>query len=210
VREKYQFTNTWFDAVRPIWDELIPRIRPAKILEIGTYEGASACYLIDKLGREQKIELHCIDSWEGGIEHQAGGSAETDMPSVEQRFARNVAIASAQASGNVDLRVHKGRSDVHLSRLLAEGAGGSFDLVYVDGSHEAPDVLCDAVLGFRLLKKGGFMFLDDYLWAERLPGGVDPIRSPKIAIDAFTNIYCRKIGIVSAQLYQLYVQKVSD
>ena len=29
-------------------------------------------------------------------------------------------------------------------------------------------------------------------------------------IDAFTNIYARKINIISAPLYQLYVEKVSD
>ena len=54
------------------------------------------------------------------------------------------------------------------------------------------------------------MVFDDYLWNESLSYGIDPIRSPKIAIDAFTNIYCRKIKIISAVLFQLYVQKIND
>ncbi len=206
----YQFTNTWFEGIRPIWEGLIPQIKPTKILEIGVYEGASSCYLISKLAHQYKIELHCIDSWQGGIENKSGGFAEAEMSSVEQRFSHNIKIAAAQVSENLDLHIHKGYSDFHLSKLLANGAGNSFDLIYIDGSHQAPDVLCDAVLSFRLLKKGGFMFFDDYLWSENLPGGIDPIRCPKIAIDAFTNIYCRKIRVISAWLCQLYVQKVTD
>jgi hypothetical protein len=54
------------------------------------------------------------------------------------------------------------------------------------------------------------MAFDDYLWAENLPTGIDPIRCPKPAIDAFTNLYCRKLRILQAPLYQLYVQKVAD
>ena len=46
---EFQFTNSWFDSVaRNVWDQLIPKINPSKILEIGSYEGASTCYLIQK------------------------------------------------------------------------------------------------------------------------------------------------------------------
>jgi hypothetical protein len=97
-----------------------------------------------------------------------------------------------------------------LARLLTEGKAGYFDFSYVDGSHQAPDVICDAILAFKLLRVGGVMAFDDYLWAENLPTGIDPIRCPKPAIDAFTNLYCRKVRILQAPLYQLYMQKVAD
>jgi hypothetical protein len=51
---------------------------------------------------------------------------------------------------------------------------------------------------------------DDYLWQEPLASGVDPLRCPKPAIDAFANLYCRKIKIMSAPLRQMYMQKVSQ
>lgn len=206
----YQFTNNWFENVaKPVWDGLIPQIKPARILEIGSYEGASTCYLIDTLASHHALDLHCIDTWEGGVEHTAGPDA-VDMSAVEARFAHNTSMSSARAPNAVQLHKHKGYSDKELARLLAGGKQGYFDFVYIDGSHQAPDVLCDAVLGFRLLRTGGVIAFDDYLWSERLPSGVDPIRCPKPAIDAFTNIYCRKIRILSAPLYQLYVQKISD
>ncbi len=100
-----------------------------------------------------------------------------------------------------------GLNSTQLPKLLAEGKQGYFDFVYIDGSHQAPDVLLDAILGFEPLRTQGIIVFDDYLWQEPLPGGTDPIRCPKIAIDAFTNIYCRKLRIIGAPLYQLYMQK---
>jgi predicted O-methyltransferase YrrM len=205
---EYQFSNNWFESTaKNVWDQIIPQIKPTKILEVGSYEGASACYLINQRAKEAPIELHCVDTWEGGVEHKSGG---IDMGSVESRFNHNVQLAIKAAANKVELVLHKGYSDVCLSRLLGNGRKNYFDFIYIDGSHQAPDVLCDAVLGFRLLRVGGMMAFDDYLWAESLPGGKDPLRCPKPAIDAFINLNFRKIHILPAPLYQLYIQKLSD
>lgn len=207
----YQFTNQWFEGTaRGVWDQLMPDINPTRILEIGAYEGASTCYLIERQARHHDIEIHCIETWEGGVEHQPGGYVQADMSAVERRFHHNTRLAIGRATHRVDLVVHKGYSDFELSRLVAAEKQNHFDFIYVDGSHQAPDVLCDAVLGFRLLKPQGVMAFDDYLWQESLPYGTDPIRCPKPAIDAFTNLYCRKLQILKAPLNQLYIQKLSD
>ena len=77
---KYNFTNNWFEnTAKNFWDKLIPYIKPKTILEIGSYEGKSACYLIDKLAANGELEIHCVDTWEGRIEKKAAG---TDMKSV--------------------------------------------------------------------------------------------------------------------------------
>jgi predicted O-methyltransferase YrrM len=209
LEKTYNFTTDWFqNTAKPVWDQLIPQIRPTRILEIGSFEGASACYLIDALAGDHPIELHCIDSWGGGIEHVEMG---VNMSAVEARFDANIASAMKGSTHAVNFHKHKAYSDVALAKLLADPARRlAFDFVYIDGSHQAPDVLSDAVLAFRLLRVGGVMAFDDYLWSENLPYGKDPIRSPKIAIDAFTNIYCRKLNVLSAPLYQLYVQKTAD
>lgn len=204
------FTNDWFDVVKPVWETLIPQVNPRRVLEIGSYEGASACYLIDQLTREAPLEIHCIDTWEGGVEHAADGSASADMTAVESRFHHNTTLVMGNARNATNLVVHKGYSDLCLARLLTEGHAGYFDFIYVDGSHQAPDVLSDAVLAFKLLRNGGVMVFDDYLWAEPLPYGKDPLRCPKTGIDAFINCYFRKLEILRAPLYQLYVQKISQ
>lgn len=166
--------------------------------------------MVHQMANQFPIELHCIDTWAGGVEHQSGGVVESDMPTVEERFRHNIAKAMEQAAHRVDLHVHKSFSDDALAKLMVEGEKNYFDFIYIDGSHQAPDVLLDAVLAFRLLRVGGLIVFDDHLWSETMPYGKDPLRCPKPAIDAFVNLNFRKLQIITAPLYQIVVQKLSD
>ena len=206
----YIFSNDWFDGNKAVWSQLLQQINPTRILEVGSYEGKSTAFIIESLANIKDIEIHCVDSWEGGIEHKQGGSGESNMSEVEARFAHNMEIAINKSSRTVKLELHKGLSNKELPKLVANDMQGYFDFIYIDGSHQAPDVLLDAILGFELLRTGGVMAFDDYLWQEPLPGGIDPIRCPKISIDAFTNIYCRKLRVLRAPLNQLYIEKISS
>ena len=202
----YQFTNNWFQsAAKNNWDLLIPQIDPKKILEIGSNEGQSTCYLINKLSSLHPVEIHCIDPWESYDELPG-----VNMNIVESRFDYNTTLAKSSAKFDCNLIKHKELSDIGLSRMLVNGMRNYFDFVYIDGAHKAPIVLFDAVAAFRLTKIGGFIAFDDYLWSEELPNGKDLLRCPKPAIDAFTNLYCQKLNIIQAPLYQLYVKKTSD
>jgi predicted O-methyltransferase YrrM len=119
-------------------------------------------------------------------------------------------MALNNAAHPVSLNVHKGLSVDCLAQLLIEGKRNYFDFIYIDGSHQAPDVLCDAVLSFKLLKVSGVIAFDDYLWHEKLPSGKDLLRCPKPAIDAFVNINFKNVHVIQAPLYQLYIRKISD
>ena len=201
------FTNSWFQgAAKDVWDHIVPQISPRRALEIGSYEGASACYLIDSVAKSHEFELHCIDSWGGGVEHQ---NQDIDMSTVKSRFLSNCHISISRAPYKVNLVVHEGGSRKELARLLAEGKEEYFDLVYVDGSHMAKDVLVDAVLGFHLLATGGVIIFDDYFWSETYSDDMDILASPKLAIDAFTSIFRRQTRFISAPLSQVYLQKIA-
>lgn len=202
---EYEYTQDWFSGYIPIWNELLAQIKPSKILEIGSFEGRSTCYVIETSGALQDLEVHCVDTWEGGAEH-----AGLEVPAVEQRFRRNTSRAIASVTHRVNLVVHKKPSNLALVELISAGHVSSFDLIYVDGSHQAPDVLSDAVLSFRLVRKGGLIVFDDYLWSMEPPGKQDLLNMPKPAIDSFVNIYQRKLRVLSAQLYQIYIQKLSE
>jgi predicted O-methyltransferase YrrM len=202
----YEFTNAWFAPHAPIWSRLLAQLKPARVLEIGSYEGQSACFLIEACAAFAPMEIVCVDHWRGGAEHDAAA-----MPDVEARFERNVERAQAKAAHPARVRKLKERSVVALASLIADGEAGAFDLVYVDGSHQAPDVLADAMLAFQLTRVGGFIFFDDYLWHDEEAGAQDLLNMPKLAIDAFVNIYQRKLGIVGdAPMRQLFVSKLSD
>ena len=211
---RYAFTNNWFDKHVEIWKEMLSFYKPCKILEIGSYEGKSTTFLIDQIAHSRDLTLHCVDSWEGGIEHSKQGFFDTSnasakgMNEVERRFKENLSKSIAAAPQKVDLTVHKGLSSLELPKLISSGFSGYFDLVYVDGSHQAEDVLLDAVMAFQLTIKGGLIIFDDYTWQEPSPGGSDPLRCPKIAIDSFTNVYSKSIRLHDrVPLYQLMVNK---
>jgi predicted O-methyltransferase YrrM len=201
----YEFTEDWFSRHADVWRQILERFAPRRILEIGSYEGYSACFMIDECAKAGPLELHCIDTWQGGVEHDPAA-----MAAVEARFDRNVELAALAASHLVTVKKHKATSTAALAHLMSREPPGGFDLVYVDGSHQAPVVLADAVMGFQLLKVGGIMIFDDYLWSLQEAGQQDFYDLPKPAIDAFVNIYQRKLGLIGAPLYQLYAQKIAS
>jgi hypothetical protein len=81
----YEFTNNWFEGNKDYWNRLLAQVKPTRVLEIGSYEGQSTCYLMEKLAEyvEKDPEIHCIDNWMGGLEHQKGGGAFVNMNDVE-------------------------------------------------------------------------------------------------------------------------------
>lgn len=205
MAEDYEFTNAWFARHAGVWKSLLQNLRPQRVLEIGSYEGRSACFIIDTCAAEHELELHCVDTWAGGVEHNRNA-----MPEVERRFDRNVALALDGTAHRVAVHKRKALSSDAMVRLLAEGRRGTFDLIYIDGSHQAPDVLADAVLAFMLLRVEGVLAFDDYLWSFGGAGQQDFYQLPKPAIDAFVNIYQRKLAVLEAPLYQLFMRKTAD
>ena len=201
MKKKF-FTNKWFEAsgAKRNWDALFPRMRPTRMLEIGSFEGRSAVYAIEAGPLE---EVWCVDTWEGGLEHD-----DIDMASVEKRFDLNIYNALSAAEPNVKVYKRKGRSSDELIKLLADGKKNYFDFVYIDGSHQAPDVLTDAILAFQLCRINGVIGFDDYAWVEKTNAQRNALCCPKMAIDAFSNIYFDKVEmIMGIPLYQIYFQK---
>ncbi|MEQ1817841.1 MAG: class I SAM-dependent methyltransferase [Terricaulis sp.] len=201
----YEFTNDWFAVNEPVWRNMVTEMKPRRYLEVGAFEGQSTVYMIENCAPQGAFELACIDTWSGGIEHNPA-----EMAAVEARFDRN--MARAQARGHsFTLRKMKAQSTDAMAQLLTEGGANVFDVAYIDASHQAPDVLADAILAFKLTRVGGIMIFDDYLWRMAGPGGNDILNAPKAGIDAFVNTYLRKLNVVTgAPLRQLYVQKTSD
>ncbi|MBW3558313.1 MAG: class I SAM-dependent methyltransferase [Proteobacteria bacterium] len=200
-----EFTSDWFSYNIAQWGRLITQLRwsqarPLTVIEIGSYEGRASLWILDNLMVHPDSRLHCIDTFEGSEEH-----TEEQRTGLFERFTRNI-----ESNPNRDkVVVHRSLSRIALLKLLGEGLVADF--VYVDGSHVAPDVLEDLVLSFRLLRVGGLMICDDYLWFNSDISQRDLVDSPKLAIDAFVNIFIRKLTLFRKQeLYQLAFVKISD
>jgi len=99
--------------------------------------------------------------------------------------------------------VIKGRSQVELRYLPLN----SFDIVYIDGSHKAKNVLADAILSWELLKTGGIMIFDDYKWKGWEGHKLTAELRPEIAIDSFISIFKNDIEIIHKD-YQVILKKL--
>lgn len=204
----FDFTVDWFSYNIPAWEQVIAPLKPTQILEIGCYEGRSTCYLMQRCTQEHGIELHCVDTWDGGEDFKKGAFGGAVMSDAETRFEHNTEVAGERALNPVTLVKHKARSALALNYLIATKGEAFFDLIYIDGSHQAADVLIDCILSFQLLRVGGVLIFDDYLWCMEADGKQDPLGMPKPAIDAFLNIFQRKMKVIpSLPIYQLYAHK---
>lgn len=192
-RVEYSFTQDWFHWAPALLKGLVPLL-PArkKFLELGAFEGRATVWMLEHM-LEAGGTIVCVDTWEGGEEHAALG---VKMDEAEARFNANIKLYPDQEKKVV---TGKGKTTEIIPQLYS---GSQFDFIYVDASHVAKDVLTDACMSWPLLKPNGIMVFDDYMWGE----AKDILHRPKLAIDAFVNIFAEEIEIISMG-YQMAVKK---
>tara|TARA_Y200000002_G_scaffold381983_1_gene397557 strand:+ start:820 stop:2850 length:2031 start_codon:yes stop_codon:yes gene_type:complete len=154
------------------------------ILEVGCYQGEATSWFLRNLCQNSKSRMYAIDTFEGSPEY-----VETDFISIKEAFYRNI-----QKTGkDSQVTVMETTSYLGLIELNKQNKSKPFlDIIFIDASHEAADVMSDGVLSFPLLKEGGVMIFDDYIW-EKL---VQKHYQPKLAIDAFLDIMKPYVKII--------------
>jgi predicted O-methyltransferase YrrM len=178
-----QFKELFFDAYDinlVLWCDTFSRsfkrADPVRILEIGSWEGRSTLFLLTYF---TEGHLTAVDTWAGGDEHQ--DNAERDLSELESQFDANLTSFAKR------LTKRKGLSQQVLPQLLDEEQ--KFDVIYVDGSHFADDVLTDGINAWRLLKKGGILIFDDLLWACYPRARANPAWAIKLFLKYFRGEY---------------------
>lgn len=184
------FTEDWFVG-RISWPDLLapyvgkPNVR---YLEIGVFEGRSLFWMLDNILTGPSSRAVAVDVFE---------------PAYEQTFLGNL-----KCSRRADrVRIAKGRSDVVLHNLPL----ASFDIIFIDGSHAARDVMTDATQAWLLLAPGGLLIFDDYANDKPreefkvLPRVPDELK-PRVAIDAFVTAFRPELEVVQRD-FQLTVRK---
>lgn len=186
ARNGYVFTHDYFAANIPQWTAWFARhitAAPIDCLEIGSWQGGSATWLLDKIVAPRGGTLTCIDTFEGSSEHAAWLGTIGDT--LEALFDANIA-----RTGHASLcRKLAGRSQDVLRGMASE----RFDFIYIDGAHEAKYVIQDALLCWPLVRAGGFMLFDDahYTFAQH------PEQNAQTALQAFRGWFASEMEVLT-------------
>lgn len=190
-----QFAERWFDVNIIPWHAALSRVfnrtDPLDILEIGSWEGRSTLFLATYFPHAQ---ITAVDTWAGNAEYEY--TTTGNLSDLEARFDHNLSPAVGRVTK------HKGLSSFVLPQLVSDGR--RFDLIYVDGSHFADDVLSDALAAWRMLPEGGVVIFDDFLWNGYPRRRANPVW----AIGQFLKYHAGEYRILGAY-YQIIVQKTA-
>ena len=141
-----------------------------RFLQIGAFTGDATVWLVDNILTQSNSVLEDVDIWTGSDEQE---HKDMDWEDVERVYDSRIAFRP-------NVIKYKMPSTEYLKSLEET----TFDFIYIDGDHTAEGVLRDAVLAWRLLKPGGIIAFDDYLWED--PRGI--AYQPKWSIDTFVAI----------------------
>ena len=148
------FSNRWFLNNFDIFNFFLPEDRDSKFnyLEIGCFEGMSSLYVLSKY---RNVNAFLLDIWD--IPNPNSKTISNDFSSVERAFDENLS--------EYTFTKFKNDSVVTMRKLFKENK--SFDFIYIDGSHNGEDILSDAIEAFKIIKKDGLIFFDDFLQHDK-------------------------------------------
>ena len=183
------FSNKWFLNNFEIFNYFLPKNKNEKFnyLEIGCYEGLSSFYVLSQF---KFVNAYFLDIW---AEPNTNSIPLTDdFNKVEKLFDENLST--------FNFTKIKDDSVISMRKLFRKNL--SFDFIYIDGSHNGEDILSDAIEAFKILKKGGFIFFDDFLQYEKNR----KIQS-YLGIEKFLELYSDDLQVVFFQ-NNLVIKKI--
>ena len=162
-----------------------------RFLQVGAFTGDASAWLVDNILTQKNSILEDVDTWAGSdeAEHET-----MDWSDVERTYDSRIAFRPNVIKYKMDSR--------EFLRSIEEP---TFDFIYIDGDHTAEGVLQDAVLAWRLLKPGGLMAFDDYLWED--PRGIE--FQPGWSIDTFVGAVKEESEVLLSNS-QVWLRKNND
>jgi hypothetical protein len=177
-KKNYKFTRDWVSVNSPWLAKHLDSFRgkpDVHYLEIGVYEGRCTIWMLENILTHPSAKVTAIDLF-----------PEDRMvtQNYKDRFFYNIKLSGFEDKVTTLI----GMSQIEMRKLPLS----SFDIIYVDGSHLADDVLADAVLAWPLLKIDGILIFDDYNLELDFPVEL----RPRFAINAFIITHRNYLDIV--------------
>lgn len=183
----FVFTRDDFSFNIPNWEFILNYLNSTfgqnlNCLEVGSYEGRSASYLLD---------------------HFVGNGTLTTIDqftneSIKDRYMHNM----INHPKNKQLTTLTGLSFIELPKLYEQQK--EFEFIYIDAGKTAGDNLVNLIFAERLLKVRGIMLVDDYNWNKFS----NPKLCPKLGINTFIDITL--LSEIFMQGYQIAFKKIKD
>jgi Methyltransferase domain len=189
-KRQYTFTVDTFTPRIPSWTRHLSEFngKPGiSYLEIGTFEGRSALWMLENIFTHPTSKLTVIDAF---------------MENNYNRFISNVKLSGEESRFNI----LKGFS----TQKIREVPFNSIDVAYIDGSGRGLIMMSDIVNTWSLVKVGGVIIISRYAITPQLrrAGGLqlgDP--GPHEAIDAFLKLYGPYLTVMEFQRNQVFIRK---
>lgn len=139
------FSNDWFSHNIHNFKAYLKDFKNPRILEIGSFEGMSALWMLDNL-KPSKLVL---------VEP---GTALGNNRQLKDNL-----------SGFDYTIIEKPNNEAWKDYIFDE-----FDFVYIDGDHSSKNCYFDMIIGWTVLANNGIMAIDDYSWPIKADDGTSP------------------------------------
>ena len=160
----------WFNSyAKANFEEFLKPQDKMLCLQLGVFTGDASLWMLQNI---PNIKLTDVDTWQGSDEEQ---HKTMDFDDVYKTYLDKI----VEHKNKVIIR----RSTTKSYLLKESNTSEIFDFIYIDADHTTVGVLLDAELSWPLLKAGGIMAFDDYIWGTELPAEL----APALGIDLFLN-----------------------
>jgi predicted O-methyltransferase YrrM len=154
-------------STHPVFAEVIDKVRPRLVVEVGSWKGASAVTMAAaaKAIALADIEILCVDTWVGSAEHwlvrdnprfYPSLAVEHGQPTLYRQFLTNIV-----RSGHADIVTPFPVPSITAAEVL-RALKVTADAVYLDAGHGYEDVRADIASWWPLVRPGGILFGDDF------------------------------------------------
>jgi len=137
--KQYEFTWDWFSHQIADWQKYLEPLAGKSglnVLEVGSFEGRSTCWLLDQVLTATDSQITCVDRY------------------FQARFNLNIDRTGAKA------KVSKRQG--HPLDLLPMLPANAYDLIHLDAGSLVEQVQQHVLLCWERLKPGGMLVIDDY------------------------------------------------
>ena len=180
----------WFDGQRYNFEKYLERFKGQpnlRFLQLGVYTGDASVWLCENILTGEGSLLRDVDTWQGSDERE---HENIDFNEVFNTYlSKTVEIPALHYS-------------MTTKQFFTNTKLGDYDFIYIDANHTADAVAFDAEHSWELLKRGGILAFDDYMWGQDLP----PHLTPRPAIDDFLKKHEGMYNLLTKE-YQVWIQK---